>query len=280
MIRGVAPAKINLALHVTGQREDGYHLLDSLVVFADVGDVIAVRPGALLALDVAGPMSKGVPRGESNLIIRAARALDPEKGAEITLHKRLPVEAGLGGGSSDAACALRLLSELWEVPIPDAVDRIGADVPVCLAQGAQRVRGIGEVLEAQTGLPELPAVLINPGVAVPTPDVFAGLERRDNPGLEEPLPLLADRDTLIDWLSRQRNDLEAPALRIAPVITDALEALSGARLARMSGSGATCFGLYDTPDAAEIAALNIARDNPGWWVRAVLLNPEHHSVSI
>ncbi|MCB1366471.1 MAG: 4-(cytidine 5'-diphospho)-2-C-methyl-D-erythritol kinase [Rhodobacteraceae bacterium] len=267
-LRRFAPAKINLALHVTGRRADGLHCLDSLVVFADIGDVLEGRAAPDLTLSVSGPMAAGLSTGADNLIVKAARLFGHEGGAGLHLEKNLPLASGIGGGSADAAAALHLMSGLWRVPLPgqDAVLSLGADLPVCLMGRAARMRGIGEVLEP-VDLPPLPAVLVNPGVAVATPAVFAALERRDYPGLE-PVPDVQDREAWLGYLSRQRNDLEAAAMRIAPGIAGVLDALRGAddcRLARMSGSGATCFGLFETPEQAARAASKIEARHPDWW---------------
>jgi 4-diphosphocytidyl-2-C-methyl-D-erythritol kinase len=263
-IEAFAPAKINLTLHVTGQREDGYHLLDSLVVFADVGDRLRVGLGPS-CLRVTGPMSEGVPSDGRNLVLKAAALMGVQ--ADITLEKHLPAAAGIGGGSADAAAVLHALSRLTGRTVPDAGLSLGADVPVCLAGRAAVMRGIGEVVDP-VSVPIMSAVLVNPGVEVPTGAVFNALARKDNPPMEP----MSSRSDLIPWLIRQRNDLEAPACAVQPVIQTVLEALrgcDGCLLARMSGSGATCFGLYSDPTAAKRAAEALRR--PGWWVRAVAL---------
>lgn len=273
MIGESAPAKVNLALHVTGQRADGYHLLDSLVVFTGLGDRVSVSPSDELSLSIGGDMAMGVPPGPENLVLRAATLLAPGHGARITLEKALPHAAGLGGGSSDAAATLRALSRLWDVPLPPVFEvlTLGADVPVCLSTAPQRMAGIGEALSNAPLLPPLHAVLVNPRVAVPTGAVFAGLARKDNPAMAP--PDWDDFETFIHWLARQRNDLEAPALSVAPGIETALAALhrEDAHLARMSGSGATCFGLFETASAAQAAAASISAAQPDWWVRATPL---------
>lgn len=260
--RVFAPAKVNLTLHVTGQRADGYHLLDSLVVFADVGDWLDVSLGH--GLTVSGPMAAGVPTDGRNLVLKAAALMGVD--ARIALEKHLPAAAGIGGGSSDAAAVLRALRDLTGHEVPGAGLSLGADVPVCLAGRAAYMRGIGEVVEPVDGLPDLAAVLVNPGVEVPTGAVFKGLARKDNLAMS---PL--DRGDLIGWLRAQRNDLEGPAREVQPVISDVLEAIraTGSVLARMSGSGATCFGIYADRAQAEAAAQALAR--PGWWVRAATL---------
>ncbi len=272
MADGFAPAKINLALHVTGRRADGYHLLDSLVCFADIGETLRAAPAASLSLRVTGPMAAGVPVDDSNLVLRAARALGVT-GAALELEKHLPAAAGIGGDSSDAAAALRVLSAMTGRPLPaDQGLSLGADVPVCLAARPTRMRGIGERLDPVT-LPELPAVLVNPGFALSTPAIFAALQSRDNPPLPD-LPPPCEVAELMDWLSRLRNDLEPAALSVDTRVGDVLAALrqTPARLVRMSGSGATCFGLYDTPAAAQAAQETLRAAHPGWWVQATVLN--------
>lgn len=262
-----APAKLNLALHVTGRRADGYHLLDSLVVFARVGDLLRVSPGRD-HLTIDGPFASDVPQGQDNLCLRAARAMGAS--ADIHLTKNLPVASGIGGGSADAAAVMRaLVAEGFALPANPAA--LGADIPVCLSGQPRRMRGIGERLDPVPPVPPLPLVLVNPGVPLSTPAVFAALAQRDNPAL--PDPDWQDAAGLIRWLRATRNDLQAPAITLAPVIAQVLADLQGqgASLARMSGSGATCFGLFDDPQAAARAARALAR--PGWWVTASELAP-------
>lgn len=267
-----APAKINLTLLVTGQRSDGYHLLDSLVVFADVGDRVRAEPADAFSLTLDGPMAAGLMAGEDNLVLRAARLIGAP-GAALTLTKCLPLASGIGGGSSDAAAALRALAQLYELPLPDR-DRLltlGADLPVCLHPGPQRMGGIGDRLQPLQGLPGFWLVLVNPGVQVPTPAVFRALACKDGLPMPDPLPMFADLPALAAFLRDQRNDLEAPARALAPVIGDALAALAaqpGCQLARMSGSGATCFGLFGAKSAADRAAAAVSRTCPNWWVSA------------
>ncbi|MFB2532835.1 4-(cytidine 5'-diphospho)-2-C-methyl-D-erythritol kinase [Paracoccus sp. p3-h83] len=262
-----APAKVNLTLHVTGRRGDGYHLLDSLVVFAGIGDEIAVAPGD--GLTVTGPFAGQVPGGKDNLVMQAAALMG---GAAVRLVKNLPVASGVGGGSSDAAAVLRALAGQGRA-LPDAaaVLSLGADVPVCLAAPQpMRMAGIGEVLTPVTGLARAHLVLVNPGVAVPTGAVFGALARRDNPPMPDALPDLSDARRLADFLLSCRNDLEPPARRIAPAVDTVLGALAasdGCLIARMSGSGATCFGVYATADAAAAAAQGLRAAQPGWWVQ-------------
>ncbi len=265
----VAPAKINLCLHVTGQRSDGYHLLDSLVVFAEIGDVITSRPMKGLSLSITGPEGDGLSAGADNLVLRAARLMGARDLA-LTLDKHLPVASGIGGGSSDAAACLRLLSRMMGVALPSQkrVLALGADVPVCIAPQACRMQGIGEDLTPLAPLPPLWMVLVNPRREVATPQVFRALDCRENAPLPAKLPVWSDAVVFCDWLSQQRNDLEAPAIRICPVIgqvLDVLGATEGCALARMSGSGATCFGLYADAVVAKDAAAAIGRAFPDWW---------------
>ena len=257
-----APAKLNLALHVTGRRADGYHLLDSLVAFAGVGDVVALGPGPL-SLGIDGPFATGL-SGDDNLCLRAARLAGAD--AAITLTKNLPVASGIGGGSADAAAVLRGLARMGHA-LPERAERLGADVPVCLASAPARMQGVGEIVTPLPPLPVLPLVLVNPGVAVATPQVFAALDRRDNPALPE-IPRFTGLADLTAWLAATRNDLEPAALSIAPVIGQVLDALraTGTAFARMSGSGATCFGFYDSPERARIAAMALKQH--GWWAVA------------
>lgn len=278
-----AAAKINLWLHVTGKRDDGYHLLDSLIAFAGVGDSLAFSASGDLALDIDGPFSGGLGSGGDNLVLKAAWLLAAEAGispaARITLTKNLPVASGIGGGSADAAAALRGLSRLWKLSVP-AEDlaaialRLGADVPMCLAGGAAMAGGIGEELAPVPALAPAWLVLVNPRFALSTPEVFRN-RQGDFTAIERPdLPSLATVEGLVSVLAARRNDLEAPAVRLAPVIGDVLadlRASPGARFAAMSGSGATCFALYASRADAEASAMALAEAEPGWWVAAAPL---------
>ena len=264
-----APAKINLTLHVTGQRPDGYHLIDSLVAFADVGDTVYAEPADRLTLKIDGPFASQLAATDDNLVLRAARLLSPDRGAALTLVKRLPVASGIGGGSADAAATLRALSELWDMPLPEdhRLTALGADVLVCLTPRLTRMRGIGDVLEPLGGTPDFDLLLLNPGIGVATPAVFAALAQKDNPPIETLPPPPGDRDGWIAWLAAQRNDLEGPATTLAPAIGDVLaelRALPGCRLARMSGSGATCFGLFDPATPPDPGPISLR--HPDWWV--------------
>ncbi|MDO5604622.1 MAG: 4-(cytidine 5'-diphospho)-2-C-methyl-D-erythritol kinase [Paracoccus sp. (in: a-proteobacteria)] len=270
-----APAKLNLALHVTGRRGDGYHLIDSLVAFAAVGDEVALEPGPL-SLEIRGPFASGLDAGPDNLCLRAARLAGME--ARITLTKSLPVAAGIGGGSADAAAVLRGLGRMG-AQLPAAPQVLGADVPVCLAGRPARMRGVGELIEPVPALPRMSLVLVNPGVALSTPDVFGALTQRDNPGLP-PLPDAFDLAGLVGYLSACRNDLEAPAITLCPAVATVLRALrdEGAMIARMSGSGATCFGIFPDAAAAGLAAYRIGAAYEGWWITATGLAPHPKEV--
>jgi 4-diphosphocytidyl-2-C-methyl-D-erythritol kinase len=282
-----APAKVNLTLHILGRRADGYHEIESLVVFADAGDRLTFVPGPTLELTVSGLTAAAAGPDSDNLVLKAARALaervDGLKAGRFLLDKQLPVAAGLGGGSSDAAAALRLLARHNNLPLNDprlhaAARASGADVPVCLDPKARMMRGIGEILSEPIALPDLPAVLVNPGVAVPTKDVFAALAA---PALTSPaqpddfIAIDADAASLVSVLAARRNDLEIPAIKLQAIIADVLQALQtspGCLLARMSGSGATCFGLFGSVAAAQDVAQQMQARHPGWWVRAASLS--------
>ncbi|MDP3897328.1 MAG: 4-(cytidine 5'-diphospho)-2-C-methyl-D-erythritol kinase [Mesorhizobium sp.] len=275
-----APAKLNLALHVTGRRADGYHLLETLAVFTEFGDRIKISPAERDALALTGPYADGLALDASNLVVRARDRLRdafPDTVLPpilIELEKNLPIASGIGGGSSDAATALRGLARFWNLAVEagelaDIAAPLGADLPMCLAARPLLARGTGEALEPLSGWPALDLVLVNPGVPVATAAVFAGLARRDNAALP-PLPPARDLGSILGWLGQTRNDLEAPARALAPGIADAIAALqaTGAVFSRMSGSGATCFGLHASAKAARLAADAIRAAHPGWFVTA------------
>lgn len=269
-----AAAKVNLTLHVTGRRADGYHLLDSLVCFASVGDEVHAAPAAELSLKLTGPESAGLTAEPDNLVLRAARSMG--QAASLVLDKRLPVASGIGGGSADAAATLRALARLTGAALPDpaSVVRLGADVPVCLSGRVCRMQGVGEVLAPAPALPPVWAVLANPRVQVATPDVFRALALRDNPPMPSALPDWRDAQVLAAWLATQRNDLEPAAIAVAPAIGDVLallRALPGTLLARMSGSGATCLALFASEAAAGDGAARLKARMPDWWVAAARL---------
>jgi 4-diphosphocytidyl-2-C-methyl-D-erythritol kinase len=266
-----APAKINLTLHVTGQRADGYHLLESVVMFGDVGDRLTVAPASGMSLRVIGPMADGVPDDSRNLCWKAAQAFGEPVG--ITLDKHLPAAAGIGGGSSDAAAVLNAMERLFGRPATQDVLGLGADVPVCRVGRAAMMSGIGEKIRPLM-LPKLQAVLVNPRVSVATPDVFGALTTKENPPIAPLLEATDSAASLLQWLQDQRNDLEQPARLIQPIIGSVLEtlaALDSVRLVRMSGSGATCFALFDEAAQAHRAAAVIQQQNPCWWVSPCVL---------
>jgi 4-diphosphocytidyl-2-C-methyl-D-erythritol kinase len=273
-VRVFAPAKVNLALHVVGRRDDGYHLLDSLVVFAGLGDwleISAAPDTPELRLSVTGPRARGVPTDGGNLVWRAFDAFSQPSGVSIVLEKHLPHAGGIGGGSADAGAAIRGLSRLWDQPLPDrdTLLAIGADTPVCVASRPARMRGIGERLDPVPPLPPLWLVLVNPGVAVPTGPVFKALRSVVNAPMPE--PDWTDAASFLSWLAETRNDLESAAARLVPevrAVLDILRAQSACRCARMSGSGATCFGLFASEAEAEAAAHQIRADHPSWWAAA------------
>jgi 4-diphosphocytidyl-2-C-methyl-D-erythritol kinase len=277
-----APAKVNLTLRVLGRRADGYHDIESLVAFAGVGDALTFKPGDDLALTVGGPAAAAAGDVADNLVLKAARALAERiagvRLGRFTLSKRLPVAAGLGGGSADAAAALRLLARANALAPDDprlmqSARATGADVPVCLDPRPRRMRGIGDILSDPLDLPRLFAVLVNPGVAVATADVFAALAAAPA-GQSAPAAEPLGPAALLAEIAGGRNDLEAPAIELEPAIADVLAVLRklpGCRLARMSGSGPTCFGLFDSSRTASAAARTLRVGYPAWWVRATVL---------
>jgi len=282
--------KINLFLHIEGRRADGMHELDSLVVFGDIGDTLVVVPADHIALSVDGPFAASVPADAGNLVQQAAEALRgltaTRLGARITVTKNLPVAAGIGGGSADAAAALRVLCRLWkQTPEPGALQQLalslGADVPVCLSGLPQSVGGIGEQTRICKNLPNVSLVLVNPGVPVATADVFRRYDeetKRRPTGRRRSEPITwaspHDFDGFLAALGHRRNDLQACACAAAPEIAAVLAelgAIDDCRLARMSGSGATCWGLFRSQEQAQAAAATVTRKRPNWWVRATAL---------
>ncbi len=276
-IKATAPAKVNLTLHVTGQLDDGYHLLDSLVVFTNVADRLEATTAPDLRISVSGPFCPGVPANASNLMVRAADALRMARGvklgAALKLEKHLPHAAGIGSGSSDAAATLAMLAELWKVaPLPATASEVlalGADVPVCM-RGPKpgRMTGIGDAVLTVPPLPDCALVLVRPPVEVPTGSVFAALESKTGDPMTE-MPKELDFEGFAHWLETQRNDLQMPAAQIAPVITtaiDKLRSLPAVKVAGMSGSGATCFGLVkDMATACHVARI-VQVAHMDWWV--------------
>lgn len=283
-----APAKVNLSLHILRRRDDGFHALESLVAFSRFGDVLSLDPAAAEALVVTGPRAAAAGPDAHNLVTKAGRALRERipglRSGAFVLHKNLPAAAGIGGGSSDAAAALRLLARLNDLPpddprVFDAARSVGADVPVCLAARARMMAGIGDDLGPVLDSPPLYAVLVTPGVAVDTKDVFARLglaPGEDYAMARHPdVAAAAHAGDLLALLRKTRNDMEDAAAIVAPCIVDVLAVLGaarGCRLSRMSGSGATCFGLFETRSAASRAAAAIRRARPQWWVRGCVLS--------
>ncbi|MBV8239544.1 MAG: 4-(cytidine 5'-diphospho)-2-C-methyl-D-erythritol kinase [Hyphomicrobiales bacterium] len=272
-----APAKVNLYLHITGRREDGYHLLDSLVVFAGTGDNLRFAPAEGLTLALEGPGAWLLKQDEDNLVLRAARLLAEALGrpaqAAITLEKNLPVASGIGGGSADAAATLRGLLSLWEAELDEAKLKeiglkLGADLPVCLVGRPTQMSGIGEILTPSIELPPAWLVLVNPRLALSTPAVFKARTGDFTPAapLTGPIP---DAQSLAEALHDRRNDLAHAAVLLEPVVAEMLAAIAeteGCLLSRMSGSGATCFGLYADEETADNAADELREVHSGWWI--------------
>lgn len=277
MISEFAPAKVNLSLRVGALRKDGYHPVDSVVVFADWGDSLTVTPSDQLTLEVSGPMAEDIPAGEDNLVLKAVRLLAKASGqlpaGKISLTKNVPAGAGLGGGSADAAATLRAFNRLWELDWPlDMLAGLGAevgsDVAACIWSQPLRMTGRGERIRLIGDWPELPAVLVNPGVAVATGPVFTKFDEAPHTG-----PAFRPQGDWLEALRAASNDLTEPACRIEPVITEVLAALNasdGHQLVRMSGSGATCFALYDGKRARDAAAHALKASQPGWHVFPVV----------
>ena len=286
-------AKVNLTLRVNGRRGDGYHDLESVVAFADCADRLTLTPGPELSLNMSGPLAEACGETSDNLVLKAARLLAARvpgmKAGSFSLDKVLPVAAGIGGGSADAAAALRLLAQLNGLApddprILEVAKLTGADVPVCVASRACVMTGVGETLQP-LALPTMPCVMVNPCVPVATKDVFGALGLRNGQLLVGAADVFLQDGSwpeqgasLEDWvetLAASSNDLEAPAMKIEPVIGEVISALSatnGAWLSRMSGSGATCFAIYENTADAQRAAEKIRRDHPGWWVHAGTLS--------
>jgi 4-diphosphocytidyl-2-C-methyl-D-erythritol kinase len=269
IVEEFAPAKLNLSLSVVGKRADGYHLLESLVAFADIGDRLTADVAPEFSLAIDGPFASRLDAGADNLVSRAAslfaERLRRRPDVALRLTKNLPVASGIGGGSADAAATLRALSILWAAPIPaDLPAKLGADVPVCVAGVPAWMTGIGEIVAPAGALPDWGVVLVNPGVALATPAVFKARTGAFSTGGKF-APNLAT-------IAAAGNDLEAPAIALVPAIADVLaglRGLPGIRVARMSGSGATCFGLFDGPEAAALAAKALKAKAPSaWWIAA------------
>jgi 4-diphosphocytidyl-2-C-methyl-D-erythritol kinase len=276
-----ASAKINLFLHVGDKRADGFHPLQSLAVFPQLGDTLTLEAATDLSLTVEGPFARGLDGESDNLVLRAARVLQENTlaGARLTLTKNLPVASGIGGGSADAAAALRGLRQLWNLKIDDAAlcdiaAALGSDIPVCLESAPAFMEGRGEILRRAEAMPRVPMLLVNPGVAVPTLEVFASLTERSGVEMALSRGRFGDTADLLRFLDTTRNDLEIPARALQPVIGEVLgrvAALPGALLARMSGSGATCFGIFADDDCCRRAAEILKSAMPGWWIASTFV---------
>lgn len=277
LLRELAPAKVNLTLRVLSRRADGYHELESLVAFADLTDVVTFDPDAPPDIEVTGPFAAATGPAGENLVLEAARLMRLHRG-RFTLEKNIPVAAGLGGGSADAAAALRLIarvrsSDTDNPRVRDAARQCGADVPVCLVPKARIMRGIGDELSPPVTVPALPALLINPGVELATRDVFAVFDETScssRPIADVPAELAG----FLDWLKHYDNDLTRAATIRVPMIAEILKALQaqpGCQLARMAGSGATCFGVFGSGDQARLAAERLQSQRPEWWVNQTTL---------
>ncbi len=285
VVSEAAPAKVNLTLRILGRRTDGYHELESLVAFTSFADRLTLHMGVPLALSVAGPTASQAGSLSDNLVLKAARTLaDRVSGLRLgafELTKRIPAGAGLGGGSSDAAAALRLIARANDLALDDpqlaaTALATGADVPVCLDPRPRVMRGVGEALSAAVALPDLAIVLVGPGFPLATREVFAalGLTKGEQRGKPSAAAVPSEADALLAFLADRPNDLETPAIRLAPAIAGIIEALraaQGCRLARMSGSGTTCFGLFASLGEADAAAQALKAKQPDWWVEATVL---------
>jgi 4-diphosphocytidyl-2-C-methyl-D-erythritol kinase len=264
---------VNLTLHVVGQRANGYHELHSLVCLTEFGDQIHLSPAAEFSFQVIGPYAAGIPVDESNLVVQAAKFMaqthSKSLDCQIILEKNLPMASGIGGGSSDAAAVMRALSQYWSVPLPnvDELITLGADIPVCMNKGLTLMQGAGEDVTQLSTAPNWGLVLVNPNVGVSTPAVFNALNSKQNP----PMQNVAENCVDIAWLSDQRNDLEPPAKAMVPEVATVVAAISEipqCQVARMSGSGATCFGLFTDIKRANVAADHLQQAHPNWWVVA------------
>ena len=265
-IRVSAPAKINLCLHVLGQRPDGLHMLDSLVVFLECGEWVELRKAAQTTLRIIGPQLENMHLTEDNLVLRAAHLFPAGCATEIILHKTMPIASGIGGGSADAAATLKAMGQLWELPLPRIAEQLalGADVPACMESKPVLMQGVGDLISTVQNIPPLYVCLVNSGEAVSTALIFNQLMSKSNPALD-PIPN-AHSDWLY-WLTQQRNDLQSPAIMAEPVIASVLCQLQEHNpiFSRMSGSGASCFAIFETLEAAKTCAQEIKHSHPSWW---------------
>ena len=274
MVEEKASAKVNLCLQIVGQKSNGFHLLDSIVGFTEFGDHLSFKKSDALELTTKGAFSDQIPVDKSNLILKAAELLrtinNIKAGAHITLTKNLPPSAGLGGGSSDAAATIRGLSRLWDTDLPEIDDlmKIGSDLPVCINQKPQHMKGFGEVLEEINTFPNLPILLVNPLKKVSTQTVFRMLKNKKNPPLSKYEKLFQEKKDWINWLLLQRNDLMEPAVKVEPVISEVLRIISkqiSVEKVSMSGSGATCFGIFENKYDCDLATKRVRLERPDWW---------------
>lgn len=287
MMRVRAPAKLNLFLHVGEKHSDGFHALESLVVFVEETDILVVERADELSLNVVGPFADSLKEEPDNLVLRAARALDVTRGAAITLEKNLPVKAGIGGGSADAGAALRCLNAFWQLErdpeeLREIAAEIGSDVPACVLSQPAWIAGRGEIVRGVGSIPPFELVLVNPNIGLATASVFASLNVRTGVGaMSPPGSEINSVWDLVTYLADSGNDLEAPACAMAPPIDEVLEALAhepGCVLAQMSGSGATCFGIFQEGPWAQGASERIAQDHPDWWVRETRIGPSDYAI--
>ena len=271
MIKVTAHAKVNLTLHVVGQRANGYHELQSLVCLTEFGDQIHLSPATDFSFQVIGTYASGIPVDESNLVVQAAKFMAQKHSksldCQIILEKNLPMASGIGGGSSDAAAVMRALSQYFSVPLPnvDELMTLGADIPVCMTTGLTLKEGAGEDVTQLSAAPNWGVVLVNPNVGVSTPAVFNALNSKRNLPMQD----VAENCVDIAWLGDQRNDLEPPAMAMVPevgAVVDAISAAPHCQMARMSGSGATCFGVFADIKHANAAAERLQQAHPDWWV--------------
>ena len=274
MFEEKASAKVNLCLQIVGQKSNGFHLLDSIVGFTEFGDHLSFKKSDELELTMKGAFSDQIPVDKSNLILKAAELLrtinNIKTGAHITLTKNLPPSAGLGGGSSDAAATIRGLSRMWGTDLPEIHDlmKIGSDLPVCINQKTQHMKGFGEVLNVVNTFPNLPILLVNPLKKVSTQTVFRKLENKKNSPLSKYEKLFQTKKDWINWLLLQRNDLMEPAVSVEPVISEVLQFISNqisVEKVSMSGSGATCFGVFENKHDCDLAMKQVRQERPDWW---------------
>ena len=273
MISEFAPAKINLSLHLVGQKSNGYHLLDSIVSFVNIGDKISIVPGKSGELKVAGPFANDLPKSNHNLVVKAARLFNNSKLSQITLEKNIPVTSGIGGGSADAAATVRLFSKLYNKPVPpiEKLISLGSDVPVCMQKGIVRMMGVGEKLINLSPAPKVGILLVNPRKALSTAEVFNATKEKNNSGLNLQGSIEKSLNSWFDWINSMRNDLTASAIDLIPdigLILDKLITCEGARVVRMSGSGATCFALFEDFDLLQDAKVKITTECPSFWCEA------------